>query len=444
MTEEDSGVGEMIEYLNDLKDSEFRQLFSRLMQEMDFSIRFSRKLGDQILMEGERKTEGEEGKDYVISVKRGSVDPEDIQVLVHQKKDFNGMFISTQAFSEEAQSYGESLGIELVDGGSLVQLLKEFSLLGGIQRRRDAHLLQQDTARFLPSVGELENLMDAGVSALRKGNLDMALDYANRVIKLKPNYDLAFALKARIMGKLGEWEEALDAYKNALLCNMGDAGLWLGLGSALFNLERHEEELEAYDQALEIDKSFIKAWLNKGATLHKLGRFEEAIECYDHVLKKSPKNAEILNNKAVALKALGDTEKALTFYSRAVEADPDFVEARLNKVLLLQDLGKKRDAVKELEKALEKRPTDAKMWFFKGSIHLDLKQKKQAVVAFEKVVELDPKFKNGKKMLNKAKRMKVPKKVSKDDYPCLGEYEKGDEGCEECGVRDECKEKTKK
>ncbi|MFQ5883817.1 MAG: tetratricopeptide repeat protein [Thermoplasmata archaeon] len=444
MTEEDYGVGEMIEYLNDLKDSEFRQLFSRLLEEMDFSIKFSRRLGGQLLMEGERKIEGEEGTNYVISVMRGSVDPEDIQLLVHQKKDFNGMFISTQAFSEDAQNYGESLGIELVDGGSLVQLLKEFSLLGNIQRRRDADLLQQDAARFLPSVGELENLMDAGLSALRRGNLDMALDYANRVIKLKPNYDLAFALKARIMENLGEWDGALDAYKNALLCNIGDAELWLSLGSALYNLERHEEELEAYDQALGIDKNFTRAWLNKGATLHKLGRFEGAIECYDQVLKKSPKNAEILNNKAVALKAIGDTKKALTFYSRAVEADPDFVEARLNKVLLLQDLGKNRDAVKELEKALEKRPADAKMWFFKGSIHLDLKQKKQAVVAFEKVVELDSEFKNGKKMLNKAKRMKVPKKVSKDDYPCLGEYEKGDEGCEECGVKDECKEKAEK
>jgi tetratricopeptide (TPR) repeat protein len=414
------------------------------MEEMEFSIKFSRRLGDQLLMEGEKRTEGEEGENYVISVKRGSVDPKDIQVLVHQKKDFNGMFISTQAFSEEAQDYGEALDIELVDGNNLVLLLKKFSLLGGVQRKRDADQLEKETARFLPSVGELENLMDAGMSAMKRGNLDQALEYANQVITLKPNYDLAFALRARIMENMGEWEAALDAYKNALLCNMGDAELWLSLGTALYNLDRHDEELEAYDQALEIDYDFIDAWLNKGATLHKLGRFEEAIECYDEVLKKSPKNAEILNNKAVALKAMGDNKKALTFYSRAVEANPDFVEARLNKVLLLQDLGKKRDAVKELEKALEKRPGNAKMWFFKGSINLDLKQKKQAVVAFEKVLELDPEYKDGKKMLAKAKRLRVPKKVSKDDYPCLGEYEKGDEGCEGCGVKIECREKAEK
>lgn len=434
----------MIEYLNDLRDSEFRRLCSRLVQEMDFDIRSSRRLGDQLLMEAERRSEGEEALNYVISVKRGSVDPEDIQLLVHQKKDFNGMFISTQAFSEEAQSYGESLDIELVDGDSLVRLLRKFSLLGGIQRMHDVDLLEKEGARFLPSVGELENLMDAGLSALRRGNADMALDYAYQVIKLKPNSDLGWVLKARIMEKLDQWDEALEAYKQALMCNVKDAELWLSLGSALFNLERHDEEMEAYDQALKIDGDFTEAWLNKGATLHKLERFEEAIECYDHVLKKSPKNAEVLNNKAMALKALGDTKKALTFYSRAVEADSDFVEARLNKVLLLHDLGKKKDAVKELDKALEKRPGNVKMWFFKGSIHLDLKHKKQAVVAFEKVLELDPEFEDGKKMLNKAKRIRVKKKVSKDDYPCFGEYEKDEEGCEECGVQDECKEKKKK
>lgn len=443
MSERDYGEGEMKDYLNDLKDGDFRRLCSKLMEEMDFSIKSSRTSGDQLLMEAERKPEGEEALNYVISVKRGSVQPEDIQELVHQKKDFNGMFISTHTFSEDALSYGETLGIELVDGDSLVQLLRRFSLLEGIQRKRDVDLLEKEGARFLPSVGELENLMKAGVSALRRGNLEVAMGYADRVVNLKPNYDLAWALKARILEKMGHWDEALQAYKKALLCNIEDVELWLGLGLALFNLERHDEEMEAYDQALKIDENFTKAWLNKGATLHKLERYEEAIECYDQVLKRDPKDAEVLNNKALALKAMGDTKTALTFYTRAVEANPEFIDARLNKVLLLQELGKSKDLLKELDAILEMRPGKVKMWFFKGSTHFELKQKKPAVAAFEKVLELDPEYEGAKKMLSRAKRLRAKKKVSKDDYPCFGEYERGEEGCEECDVQDECKEKTK-
>ncbi|MEE9116550.1 MAG: tetratricopeptide repeat protein, partial [Thermoplasmata archaeon] len=132
------------------------------------------------------------------------------------------------------------------------------------------------------------------------------------------------------------------------------------------------------------------------------------------------------------------------FYERATEADPEFTDARKNKVILLEEMGKKSKVAKELDKILKIRPANAEMWFYKGSIHLGLKQKKQAVAAFEKVIELDPKLKNAKKMLNKAKRLRIKKKIKKDDYPCFGDHEEGEEGCEECGVQNECKENTKK
>ncbi len=441
---ESNGLDEMMEQLNQMEDADFRQLFSRLMQNMEFIVKSSRKSGNHILVEAQRRTSAEEALDYVVGVKRGMADPEDLQDLVHQKKNLNGMFVSTAGFSEDAKQYGEAMNIELVGGSELLHLLREFSLLGDIQRMHDVELLESGSARFLPSVGELENLMDAAMSALRKGNLDIAMVHTIKAITLKPNYDLAWALKARISERMGHHEEALDAYKKALLCNVSDVDLWLGLGLVLFNLERHEEELQAYDQAIKLDENYTEAWLNKGATLHKLERYEEAIECYDQVLKKDPKNAQILNNKALALKSIGDPKKALTFYQRAIEADPDFVDARKNKLVLLQEMEEFRDAVKELEGIVQVRPGNVDMWFLKGSLHFDLKQKKQAVAAFERIMELDPKYPEAKKMLNKAKRMRVRKKISKDDYPCFGDFEKGEEGCEECGVQNECKENTKK
>ena len=230
---------EMVEQLNQLNDAQFNQLLSRLMREMEFNIKSSRRSGDHILVEAERRTSAEEALEYVVGVKRGNVEPEDIQELVHQKKDFNGMYVSTEGFSEDAQSYGEAMNVELVGGSDLLRLLREFSLLGDIQRKHDAEMLETESARFLPSVGELENLMDAAMNALKKGNLDIAMVHTIKAITLKPNYDLAWALKARISEKMGHPEEALDAYKKALLCNVSDVDLWLGLGLVLFNLERH-------------------------------------------------------------------------------------------------------------------------------------------------------------------------------------------------------------
>jgi tetratricopeptide (TPR) repeat protein len=50
-------------------------------------------------------------------------------------------------------------------------------------------------------------------------------------------------------------------------------------------LGRYEEAIEAYNEAIKIDPQFAFAWNNKGLALSSLGRYEEAEQCFQRAIE---------------------------------------------------------------------------------------------------------------------------------------------------------------
>jgi tetratricopeptide (TPR) repeat protein len=57
---------------------------------------------------------------------------------------------------------------------------------------------------------------------------------------------------------------------------------WFNKGVTLAGVERFDEALEAYDQALEIDPDYAEAWFDKGVALDGLGQHDEAKRAHQH------------------------------------------------------------------------------------------------------------------------------------------------------------------
>ena len=64
-----------------------------------------------------------------------------------------------------------------------------------------------------------------------------------------------------------------------------DADAWIGKGRDLHNLGSYEEAIEAYNEAIKIDPQFAFAWNNKGLALSSLGRYEEAEQCFQRAIE---------------------------------------------------------------------------------------------------------------------------------------------------------------
>jgi tetratricopeptide (TPR) repeat protein len=84
---------------------------------------------------------------------------------------------------------------------------------------------------------------------------------------------------------LGQTEQALQCFEEALATDVNNAEAWVNKGLALEQMQRLEEALESYDRALALDKSITAAYLYKGGVCNQLQRHSEALECYDRALQ---------------------------------------------------------------------------------------------------------------------------------------------------------------
>ena len=86
--------------------------------------------------------------------------------------------------------------------------------------------------------------------------------------------------------------EALDAYKQAIRIDPGDAGAYFGLGLAYGDLGMHKEEIDAFKQVIRIDPDDELAHSNIGFAYRELGMNKEAIEPFKQVIRIDPDNVE--------------------------------------------------------------------------------------------------------------------------------------------------------
>jgi tetratricopeptide (TPR) repeat protein len=302
--------------------------------------------------------------------------------------------------------------------------------------------LHPETAnRFLPSVDRLESVMRAARRAFERGDLEGALRENDLAIQLKPEYGPAWLLRGHIFRKDGNIPGAIEAFAAALKRNGESDEGWLGLASALHEVGRFEEATEAYDRLLEIHPRSIEAWLDKGAALHERKDYRGAIDCYDRVLAMRPEHAGAWNNKGVALLRLGDKAEAARCIDEALHLNPDFYDALANRALLSHKSRRPGETVLWADRALRIREAPW-LWVVKAQAHLRLGESTLGAKAFERALTLDPKSRQARTGLTKARAARPEADFYRGVYECFGTHLAGDPGCGECEIRSQCTQVT--
>ena len=62
---------------------------------------------------------------------------------------------------------------------------------------------------------------------------------------------------------------------------------WFDKGYALDDHGKYDEAIEAYDEAIRLDPNVAPAWYNKGLALDELALYEEAISAYTEAVRRS-------------------------------------------------------------------------------------------------------------------------------------------------------------
>ena len=231
-----------------------------------------------------------------------------------------------------------------------------------------------------------------GASAAQIGKLDQAVLAFKKALLIKPDYAEAHYNMGNALKDQGKLEEALEAYKKALSIKSDYVEAYLNIGNALKDQGKLEEALEAFNKALSIKSDYAEAYFNMGNALHDKGKLEEAIAAYKKVLFIKPDYAEAYLNMGNVLKDQEKLEEAIKVYNEVLTINPGYAKAYLNMGNALHDKGKLEEAIESYNKALSIKPGYAEAYLNMGNVLKDQEKLEEAIKAYNEALLIKPDY----------------------------------------------------
>ena len=144
-----------------------------------------------------------------------------------------------------------------------------------------------------------------------------------RQLRFQADFPIAYSNLGNALGDQGRWDEAIAAYRQALVLKGDFAEAHCNLGKVLREKGELGEAVAACRRAIALKADFAEAHYNLGNALKDQGQVEEAIAAYRRAIALKGDFAEAHCNLGTALKDQGQINEALTSFRRAVAVRPD-------------------------------------------------------------------------------------------------------------------------
>jgi tetratricopeptide (TPR) repeat protein len=164
------------------------------------------------------------------------------------------------------------------------------------------------------------------------------------------------------------------------------------LARVLQRLGRFEEAANAFNEAEKLGLNDPTAYYNYGLVLRALGRNSAAIIAFDHALRLQPVYPEALRAGAILLSESGNPDGALKFLKEALRLKPDYYEALLDRANLLSELKRQDAAVEAYRGAIEKFPGNPDLLNNLGTALQEVGNLADALAAFDQALNARPHF----------------------------------------------------
>jgi tetratricopeptide (TPR) repeat protein len=229
------------------------------------------------------------------------------------------------------------------------RLLEQANASYAARRPAEAvHLYQDYLARF-PDRADVRVYL--GAALLNLGKTAEALSEARRALQLDRAYGRAYILEGRIYAARRNWEEAQQAFGEAIRWNPGEREAWYFSGRAYYDENRFDKAAQAFERALKVGDGQSRVYDNLGLCYEQLGRFASAERAYRRAIEVGPGEFQPHLDYGVYLHKQGRTAESLKLLERALSFDPENVDARFELGKALNQTGQNAAAARILEPA---------------------------------------------------------------------------------------------
>jgi tetratricopeptide (TPR) repeat protein len=155
----------------------------------------------------------------------------------------------------------------------------------------------------------------------------IAIDYANKALKVDENMARAYHLKGTIYAESGDTVKAISSLVTATEQDNKYFEAFYDIG-VLYAATKNPLALDYYDNALRIRMNEPRVLYAKAKFFQNLKQSDEAIRIYELLLKVDKTDAQVYYNLGVIyLYEKKDTKKAIDYFSKSIEQDASFSAA---------------------------------------------------------------------------------------------------------------------
>jgi tetratricopeptide (TPR) repeat protein len=149
-----------------------------------------------------------------------------------------------------------------------------------------------------------------------------------------------------------ETRRALATFVKALEVMPGDAGLLADIGEAYTRLGDYEDAIVAYRLSLRADSLQPLTLAHLGSALVQTGRADEAFDVYRRAVTMNPWEPEVLVSLGKVYVQRGSLEEALEAFQRAIALDPGLADAYFSLGIVQAERGEVERAIQAIRRGL--------------------------------------------------------------------------------------------
>ena len=234
----------------------------------------------------------------------------------------------------------------------------------------------------------LSNLVLIGMS---KEDFDMVREYSERLLELRPQSTVA--LEGMAAWACAAADHALTAKFCTLLVSAVPTHFegWFNLGLAHQKAGRWEQAAEAYEQALKLRPQSAESHTNLGIVREQLDDTDAARDSYASAMAANPDGLAPIWNLALLLEHTGRLEDAEKLYRQILEKAPREEEARFRLGFLRLQRQDYRGAAEAFEGCLKYRQNWPEAHANLALAYSGMGEREHAERLYEKMLEADPK-----------------------------------------------------
>lgn len=169
-----------------------------------------------------------------------------------------------------------------------------------------------------------------GISLWRAGDHAGAEAALRRTLEVDSTHTKGLVNLARVLLEQGKASDALEYAEKVVELEPESGPGWRVLGNAHADLGMVEEAVSAYRRAIVLDHRDAWTMNNLGLLMIREGRYEEALPPLARATELRPDVAVFQNNLGVALERTGHPVEAVVAFRAALDADPGYEKARVS------------------------------------------------------------------------------------------------------------------